>query len=120
MLFSEAVRQHDTETQRRLYSLFTRAVKSGEIPALKLLDRMTVTGRNGQAREVQDFAIPESAEQQLDVWVNHHANKPTATRKGFTAQQVEAMTEEYLLKLIAQQNKPKAKRGAKRGKAKAG
>lgn len=110
MLFSKAIEHHNTETQRRLHSLFTRAVKQGEVPALKLLDKMTVEGRNGEAREVQDYAIPESAAEQLMSWVEYHANKPTGQRKGYTVADVEAMTETYMLELIQAQNKPKAKR----------
>lgn len=116
MLFSKAIEHHNTETQRRLHSLFTRAVKQGEVPALKLLDKMTVEGRNGEAREVQDYAIPESATEQLQVWVEHHANKPTGQRKGYTADDVEAMTEEYMLELIQRQNKPKKARKPRKPK----
>lgn len=116
MLFSEAIKLKDADTQRRLHSLFSRTVKQGDVPALKLLDKMTVTGRNGEPREVQDYAIPESAAEQLASWVEYHANKPTTQRRGYTAEQVEAMTETHMLELIQQQNKPKKARKPRKPK----
>ena len=116
MLFSDAIRNKDQDTQRRLHSLFSRAVKAGDVPALKLLDKFTVKGRNGEARQVQDYAIPESAAEQLVAWVEYHANKTPGTRRGYTADDVEAMTEEYMLELIQKQNKPKKARKPRKAK----
>ena len=116
MLFSDAIRNKDQDTQRRLHSLFSRAVKAGDVPALKLLDKFTVKGRNGEARQVQDYAIPESAAEQLMSWVECHANKPTGQRKGYTVADVEAMTETYMLELIQAQNKPKKARKPRKPK----
>lgn len=108
-LFSDAIREYDNDTQRRLYSLFTRAVKQGAVPALKLLDTMTVTGRDGQPRTRQDFFIPTSAEETLTTWIEQHREQ-APTRRGMTVDQVQQMDEAEVMNLIAQQNKPRAKR----------
>jgi len=112
-LFSDAIREHDDNTKRRLYSLFTRAVKQGTVPALKILDTMTVIGRDGQPRERQDFFIPTSATDTLTAWIDQHREQ-TPTRRGLTVDQVQQMEEADVMTLIEQQNRPRVKRTAKR------
>lgn len=111
--FSDAVQEYDNDTQRRLYSLFTRAVKRGDVPALKILDTMTVVGRDGQPRQRQDFFIPTSAADTLTAWIEQHREQ-TPMRRGLTVDQVQQMDEADVMTLIEQQNRPRVKRTAKR------
>lgn len=120
MLFSDAIKDHDTETQRRLYSLFTRASSQGDIPALKLLDKMTVISRDGKAREVQDFFLPDSAAEQLGEWVSRNATKRNGGKSGITAQEASQMTEAELLALIQKKQAPKKPRKTRARKSETG
>ena len=113
MLFSEMIKNHDEDTRRRLYALFTRAAKQGAIPALKLLDKMTVTGKNGEARQVQDFAIPNTSEKALRDWIDQNVKSNAGGKNGVTAEQVATMTDEELTALIQRQNAPRKKRQRK-------
>jgi len=115
--FSDAVREHDDTTQRRLYSLFTRAVKRGDVPALKIVDTMTVIGRDAQPRQRQDFFIPTSAADTLTAWVDQHREQ-TPTRRGLTVDQVQQMDEADVMTLIEQQNRPRVKRATTKRKPK--
>lgn len=101
--FSENIRGMEPAAQRRLYTLFQRAVKGGEFPALKLLTRFEVQGVKGP-RQVQDYALTDETAAQVSTWVEKH-NQPRAA-KGYRAEELQGMTDADLLSLIQQQNRP--------------
>lgn len=109
MLFSEVIEGKPEEQRRRLYSLFTRAVKAGELPALKLLDKLTVTGVKGEPLSRADFIFPGSAEPQIRAWTERHEAK-SSTRQGLTRSEAERLTDQQLTALIAKQTAPKKTR----------
>jgi len=104
-LFSEDLAGKSEATRRRLYTQFQRAVKAGELPALKLLDKFNLTGSKGQAREVHDYAYPQNAAGQVMKWLEHQQglDRPQAV----TAKDIQGMTDEELTALIQAQRKPK-------------
>ena len=112
--FSESVRGLEPAAQRRLYTLFQRAVKGGEFPALKLLTRFEVQGVKGP-RQVRDYAYTDETAAQVSAWVEKH-NQPRAV-KGYRAEDVQGMTDADLLSLIQQQNKPVKPRRKRKPKA---
>lgn len=112
--FSEDISKKSPETQRRLYTLFQRSVKSGEVPALKLLSRFKLIGSKGQSREVFDYAYTESTVSEVADWIKRH-EKP-ATQKGHTAHDLQDMTDDDLAALIQQQNRPKKPRRKRKAK----
>lgn len=114
-LFSSALDGKNEANRRRLYTLFQRAVKAGELPALKLLDRFPLTGSKGQARQVFEYAYPKSAEPQVKAWIDQHEGRPTA--QGLTIEHVQAMTDDQLTALIKAQRKPGKRRARRKGSA---
>lgn len=100
--------------QRRLYTLFQRAVKGGDFPALKLLTRFEVQGVKG-LRQVQDYAYTDETAAQVSAWIAKH-NQPHDA-KGYRAEDVQGMTDADLLNLIQQQNKPAKPRRKRKPKA---
>lgn len=97
--FSESVKKYDVSTQRRLYSLFTRAVRRGELLALKVIDRMSVTGIGGQTRQVGDFVIAPSGEEAFRSWLSLQAEPRASVKQGYTAEQVASMPDDELFAL---------------------
>ena len=110
--FSEEVQGKTPDAQRRLYTLFQRAVKAGEVPALKLLTRFDLTGSKGQGRQVFDYAYTTATAEQVKVWMEKHEKTPTP--QGVTAEDVQGMTDEQLTALIKAQRKPVKRRNTKR------
>lgn len=111
-LFSEEIRSKTPDTQRRLYTLFQRAVKAGEVPALKLLTRFDLTGSKGQARQVFEYAYTTATAEQVRAWIAKHEKIPAP--QGVTAKDVQGMTDEQLTALIKAQGKPVKRRSTKR------
>lgn len=111
-LFSEEIRSKTPDAQRRLYTLFQRAVKTGELPALKLLTRFDLTGSKGQGRQVFDYAYTTATAEQVRAWLEKHGKTPTP--QGVTAEDVHDMTDEQLTALIKAQRKPVKRRNTKR------
>jgi hypothetical protein len=108
LTFSEQVRNKTPETQRRLYTLFQRAVKQGEIPALKLLTQFEIQGFKGQPRQVHNYAYTDGTAQQVSAWIEQqeHSQK----QGGFTVEQVQALTDTELNAAIQQQTKGKKRK----------
>lgn len=108
LTFSEHVRNKSPEIQRRLYRLFQRAVKQGEIPALKLLTQFEIQGFKGQPRQVQNYAYTDGTAQQVSAWIEQQeqAQKPS----GFTVEQAQELTDTELSAVIQQQTKGGKKR----------
>ena len=102
-IFSQHISQQESAAQRRLYTLFQRAVKGGEFSALKLLTRFEVQGVKGP-RQVQDYAYTDETAVQVSAWLERHSQPRVA--KGYRAEDVQGMTDADLLNLIQQQNKP--------------
>lgn len=115
-LFSDEIAGQAPHAQRRLYTLFQRAVKAGEIPALRLLTRFALTGSRGQSRQVFDYAYTTAAATQVRAWIDQH--QQVNLQRGVTAEQARAMTDEQLAALIKAQRKP-VKRHGKRQLTKA-
>lgn len=103
-LFSEELKGKSEETRCRLYTQFQRAVKAGELPALKLLDKFSLTGSKGQARQVHEYAYPQSAAKQVTKWLEQQEGP--ANPQAVTAKDVQDMTDEQLTVLIKAQRKP--------------
>ena len=93
-LLSEVLEGRDEATRRRLYTLFTRAAKRGELPALKLLDHFNIQGTKGQPREVMDYAYTAETEKRVKTWIL--TQETSVGQKGVTAAQVKSMTDEQL------------------------
>ncbi|QLG13591.1 hypothetical protein HLB42_21880 (plasmid) [Deinococcus sp. D7000] len=108
LTFSEHVRNKSPETQRRLYTLFQRAVKQGEIPALKLLTRFEIQGFKGQPRQVQNYAYTDGTAQQVSAWIERQ--EQAQTQNGFTVEQAQELTDAELNAAIQQQTKGSKKR----------
>lgn len=108
LTFSEHVRNKSPETQRRLYVLFQRAVRQGEIPALKLLTRFEIQGFKGQPRQVQNYAYTDGTAQQVSAWIERQ--EQTQKQNGFTVEQAQALTDAELNAAIQQQTKGSKKR----------
>jgi hypothetical protein len=108
LTFSEHVKGRTPETQRRLYTLFQRAVKQGEIPALKLLTRFEIQGFKGQSRQVHDYAYTDDTGQQVAAWMEQQeqVQKPS----GLTVEQVQQLTDAELSAVIRRQTKGSQKR----------
>lgn len=111
-LFSEEIQSKSPDTQRRLYTLFQRAVNAGDLPALKLLTRFGITGSKGQERQVFDYAYTTSTAAQIREWLQLHEAKPNP--KGVTVEDVKIMSDAQLAALIKAQRKPLKKRAARR------
>lgn len=111
-LFSEEIQGKTPDGQRRLYTLFQRAVKAGELPALKLLTRFDLTGSKGQGRQVFDYAYTTATAEQVRGWMEKHEKPPAP--QGVTAEDVQGMTDEQLTALIKAQRKPAKRRTTKR------
>lgn len=111
-LFSEQIQDLSPAVQRRLYTQFQRAVKRGELPALKLLSRFELIGSKGQSRAVFDYAYATSMAPQLATWLAER--QESSTRGGITADQARQMSDEELNALIAQQQSPKRPRKARK------
>ncbi|MBB6018833.1 hypothetical protein ACFP9V_24010 [Deinococcus radiopugnans] len=111
LTFSEHVRNKSPETQRRLYTLFQRAVKQGEIPALKLLTRFEIQGFKGQPRQVQNYAYTDGTAQQVSAWIERQ--EQTQKQNGFTVEQAQELTDAELNAAIQQQTKGSRKRKPK-------
>lgn len=111
-LFSEQIQDLSPAVQRRLYTQFQRAVKRGELPALKLLSRFELIGSKGQSRAVFDYAYATSMAPQLATWLAER--QESSTRGGITADQARQMSDEELTALIAQQQSPKRPRKARK------
>ncbi len=107
LIFSEHVKDKAPDTQRRLYSLFQRAVKQGKIPALKLLTRFEIQGFKGQPRQVQDYAYTDDTAQQVSGWIEQQQPEKS---NGFTVEQVQGLTDTELSAFIQQQTKGSKKR----------
>lgn len=107
LIFSEQVKDKAPDTQRRLYALFQRAVKQGEIPALKLLTRFEIQGFKGQPRQVQDYAYTDETAQQVSGWIEQQQPEKA---NGFTVEQVQGLTDTELNAAIQQQTKGGKKR----------
>lgn len=114
-LFSDEIQSKAPNAQRRLYTLFQRAVKTGEIPALKLLTRFDLTGSKGQGRKVFDYAYTATTAEQIRAWIKKNENTPTP--QGVTAEDAQGMTDEQLTALIKAQRKPVKRRTTKRKSA---
>lgn len=108
LTFSEHVKGRTPEIQRRLYTLFQRAVKQGEIPALKLLTQFEIQGFKGQARQVHDYAYTDDTGQQVSAWMEQQ--EQTQKPSGFTVEQVQALTDAELSAVIRRQAKGSRKR----------
>ena len=108
--FSESVRGLEPAAQRRLYTLFQRAVKGGEFSALKLLNRFEVQGVKGP-RQVQDYAYTDETAAQVAEWMGQH--EKTRGPQGFKAEDLQGMSDAELTNLIHQQSKPIRKRTRK-------
>ena len=108
-LLSEALRGREEAERRRLYSLFTRATKQGQVPALKLLTRFEITGSKGQMRQVSDYAYPQVNSEQVAQWITQHTSHPQ--QKGVTSEQAQAMSDDDLMIAIkvAQTKRPPSK-----------
>ncbi|WP_027460665.1 hypothetical protein [Deinococcus murrayi] len=111
-LFSEEIQGKTPDAQRRLYTLFQRAVKAGEVPALKLLTRFDLTGSKGQGRQVFEYAYTTATAEQVRAWIAKHEKTPAP--QGVTAEDVQGMTDEQLTALIKAQRKPVKRRNTKR------
>lgn len=111
-LFSEEIKAKTPDTQRRLYTLFQRAVKVGEIPALKLLTRFDLIGSKGQGRQVFDYAYTTTTAEQIKAWSAKYEKHPTS--QGITAEDVQGMSDEQLTALIKAKSKPLKRRSSKR------
>ena len=112
--FSEQVQGKETAIQRRLYTLFQRAVKAGEFPALKLLTRFDLVGTKGQARKVQDYAYTGETAEQVLKWVKQH--EQARTPRGVKVEDLQGMTDAQLTALIQQQARPTKKRNTRKQK----
>ncbi len=108
LTFSEQVRNKTPETQRRLYTLFQRAVKQGGIPALKLLTRFEIQGFKGQPRQVHNYAYTDDTAQQVSAWIEQQ--EQSQKQGGFTVEQVQELTDAELNAAIQQQTKGSKKR----------
>ncbi|WP_145999584.1 hypothetical protein [Deinococcus sp. UR1] len=111
-LFSEAISSKTPTDQRRLYTLFQRAVKAGDIPALKLITRFELTGSRGQTRQVFDYAYTFASAGQIKAWMDSQKKIPNA--KGVAVEDLETMTDAQLNALIKAQRKPVKRRNGKR------
>jgi hypothetical protein len=108
LTFSEHVRNKTPEIQRRLYTLFQRAVKQGEIPALKLLTRFEIQGFKGQPRQVHNYAYTDGTAKQVSAWIEQQ--EQSQKQDGFTVEQVQELTDAELNAVIQQQTKGSKKR----------
>jgi len=115
LIFSEQMKGKTSEVQRRLYSLFQRAVKQGDIPALKLLTRFEIEGSKGQPRQVQDYAYTDETAKQVSDWIEQQEQPQKLN--GFTVEQVQGLSDAELSAFIQQQVKGTRKRKPGRGKA---
>ena len=107
-LLSETLQDQSEPERRRLYSLFARATKQGDVPALKLLTRFELTSTKGQPREVADYAYPSTANAQVEQWLTEQTTS-AENKKGVTAEQVQAMSDDELSAAIkATQTKRRA------------
>jgi len=111
-LFSNEIHGETPDIQRRLYTLFQRAVKVGELPALKLLTRFDLKGSKGQMRRVFDYAYTTTTAEQVKAWMEKNSKVPTS--RGTTADDVQIMTDEQLTALIKAQRRPVKRRTLKR------
>jgi len=114
LIFSEQVKGKTSDVQRRLYSLFQRAVKQGDIPALKLLTRFEIQGSKGQPRQVQDYAYTDETAKQVSGWIEQQEQPQKLN--GFTVEQVQGLSDTELSAFIQQQMKGSRKRKARPGK----
>jgi len=106
-LLSEALTGKEEAIRRRLYTLFTRATKRGDFPALKLLTSFEIEGSKGQKRRVADYAYTRDTAALVETWINEQIATPVG-RRGATAEQVAEMTDEELAAMImaSQQKRP--------------
>lgn len=111
LTFSKQIEEKDSETQRRLYTLFQREVKSGRIPALKLLTKFEIQNTKGQPRQVQDYAFADETGQQVRQWLTEQ-QQPKQT-SGYTVEQIQSISDQDLNALIQRQRQPKKKRKAR-------
>lgn len=110
-IFSENAKGKEPATQRRLYTLFQRAIKAGEFSALKLLTRFEIQGTKGP-RQVQDYAYTDETAVQVKKWMEQHER--TKGPKGYRTEDVRALSDADLAALIQQQAKtPKPRRKRK-------
>lgn len=114
-IFSKQVEGKTPDTQRRLYTLFQRAVKRGEVPALKLLTRFEIRGFKGQPRQVQDYAYTDDTAEQVSVWIDQQ--EMSQKMSGFTVDQVQGFTDAELSAFIQQQTSASGKRKVRSGKS---
>lgn len=102
---------------RRLYSLVQRAAVGGDIKALKLLSKHTITSSKGTPRSVADYGIAEQDLPAVREWLAQQSRP----RSGLlTPQQAEQLTADQFQELIEKQQKgtkPKRKRKAKTKRA---
>lgn len=108
LTFSEHVKGKTPKMQRRLYTLFQRAVKQGEIPALKLLTRFEIQGFKGQPRQVHNYAYTDGTAQQVSTWIEQQ--EQAQKQGGLTVEQVQELTDAELTAAIQQQTKGSKKR----------
>lgn len=108
LTFSEQVKGKTPDTQRRLYTSFQRAVKQGEIPALKLLTNFEIQGAKGQPRQVQDYAYTDATAQQVTGWIEQQ--EQPGKGNGLTVEQAQGLTDAELTAAIQRQNKGSRKR----------
>lgn len=108
--FSEDLKGKEPAAKRRLFTLFQRAVKAGQFPALKLLTRFEVQGVKGP-RQVQDYAYTDETAAQVAEWIRQH--EKTRGPQGFKAEDLQGMSDAELTNLIHQQSKPIRKRTRK-------
>ena len=94
-LLSEVLQGQTEAERRRLYSLFARATKQGQLTALKLLTRFELTNTKGQPRAVADYAYPSTASTQVEQWLTEQTTS-AENKKGVTAEQAQAMSDDEL------------------------
>ena len=111
--FSEDLKGKEPAAKRRLFTLFQRAVKAGQFPALKLLTQFEVQGLRGP-RQVQDYAYTDETATQVKEWIEQHETR--RTRQGVKLEDLQGMSDAELAALIQQQSKPARKRTSRKQK----
>lgn len=110
--FSEDIQQKSAGDQRRLYTLFQRAVKSGSFQALKLLSRFELTGSKGQARQVHDYAYTDATAQLITEWMSQQVQ--TRSARGLRREDLAGLSDADLSALIERQQEPQKRIKPKR------